>query len=252
MNNFCKKTTSLFVLLLGIILNSSLQGMKVNNISLKDITKRGLPISINFSEKNNIVVLEITNESFNTKGGSINSVHNLDKIFKEVVDISYLPANRQGCRILTCDTTINTYISLVGKKYMDIRAKNFMTYSKSILQSPLISMTSNEINFEDTFLTDTRTLNFMLDHPGSNYHIIQISFHKDPEKPTFITGSINLKDNEATQTLMLSNVKRVKLILDEKAWNDNNFYNHINKYQSMYLASFVFLFSLLLTYKNMS
>jgi hypothetical protein len=217
MNSFIKYNKQFFSLLLGVLLSSSLHAITFRNKPLGSIIQPGQVLSATFPE-NSFVMLEMGNDNFDINHDNINKLDNLKEIFQEVM------ANRSGSiSSRTCNISSNTinYNSsyLVGRERMNIQAKTSLQFTNCLLESPLISITGNEMNFVDSFLINPEILNIIVDYPGSDYDIIQILFHNQPENPTVTTGNIDLKNNQTTKQLVLSNVKEIRMQFNPQAWN---------------------------------
>jgi len=210
MNSFIKNNKQFFSLLLGLLLYSSLSAVTFRNEPLTDSVQPGEVLYATFPE-NYVAILEMDSDNFDIKCYNIEQLNNLKEVFKKVM------AGRSGAsvRSSTFNASANTidYNSsyLNGRECMHIQGKTSLQFIHCLLESPLISITGNKMNFADSFLINPEVLNINVDAPGSDYDSIQILFYDQPENPTFITGEIDLKDNQTTKKLAISNVKEIRV-----------------------------------------
>jgi hypothetical protein len=210
MVSFIKNNKHFFSLLLSILLNSSLHSITFRNQPLSNFINEGEVLRIRVPE-NNFVILETGCDNFDLSQGDIKQLNNLEEIFQEVM------AGRSGSSITSkkCDllsNTINANSSYTaGQEYINIQAKTSAQFINCLFESPLISISSNKMNFAHSFLINPKVLNIGLNPSGSDSNIIQIIFYDKTEKPTVINGEIDLKNNQTTKKLILSNVKEIKM-----------------------------------------
>lgn len=209
MNSFIKNNKRFFSLVLGLLLSSSLGAITFRNEPLTNFIKIGEALCADFPE-NSFVVLEIGTDNFDIYHSDINQLDNLKDIYQEVM------ANRSGTiSSTTCNISSNTINNnssyLVGRERMNIHAKTSLRFNHCLLESPLISITGSEMNFIDSFLINPNVLNIIIDYPESDYDVIQVIFYDQPESPTVITGEIDLKNNQTTKKIIVSNVKEIRV-----------------------------------------
>ena len=222
MNSFINHNKQFLSLLLGLLLSNSLHALTFRNRPLSDFVQPGQVLSIAFPE-NSVVQLKMEKNNFDVNGGDIKSLNNLKKVFEQVV------ADRGGSwqsRVVSLSGNILNQESsyFEGQENMHFQGKTALNFTRCLLKSPLISLASNEINFNDSFLIDPEVLDIVVDHPGSGYDIIRILFHGQPENPTVITGNIDFKDNQTAQSLLIGNVKKiiVQFVEDKNLFENSN------------------------------
>jgi len=218
MNSFIKNNKQFFSLMLGVLLSSSLHAITFRNQPLSNFIRTDQVLCVTFPE-NSFVILEMENDNFDIKDGDINKLDNL----KEVSEIVLF--NRSDAGIIsgrTCDISSKIFIDnagyLIGRERLNIQAKISLDCVNTRLESPLISITGNTMNFKNCFLINPQVLNVIGGYPESGYEAIQVIFHDQPENPTVIDGKIDLKDNQTKKELLLSNVKEIKIQFNPQAW----------------------------------
>lgn len=221
MNSFHKSAQQSFCLLLVMVLNASLNALTCRNKPLTDFIEHGKALC-GYIPENSIIMLDLENDNFDINHDSIDCIRYLKEVFQEIKD------RRSGASFNSkfldmSGATLNYNSSyLGGLEYIQLRGKTSLNFNRCLFESPLISITGNEINFCDCFLINPEILNIIIDYPGSGYDVIQLEFHKQSENPTIITGTIDLKNNETKKQLIISNVKEIRMqfvwdkILSEK------------------------------------
>ena len=208
MNSLIKNHKRFFSLLLGLLLYSSLSAVTLRNEPLTNFVQPGEVLYATFPE-NCFVILDMESDNFDISHSNIEQLDKLKEAFQEVM------AGRSGgsisSRTFNSSANIIDYNSsyLNGRECMNIQGKTSLQLIHCLLESPLISITGNKMNFFDSFLINTKVLNIKIDVPGSDYDIIQILFYDQPENPTVITGEIDLNNNQTTKRLIISNVKAI-------------------------------------------
>lgn len=210
MTNFINKNTRFLFLLLGVLLSSSLHAITFRNQPLSNFIKKGEVLYSTFP-KNSFAMLEIAWDNFDIREGNIEDIDNLEEIFHKVI------AGRSGCSISSRMVDLSSNIIdanssyYTGQEYINIQARTSLQFIHCLFQSPLISIGGNKMNFDDCFLINPKVLNINLNSSGSDYDIIQVLFYDQPKKPTVITGEIDLKNNQTTTKLIISNVKEIRV-----------------------------------------
>ena len=196
--------------MLGISLHSTLCAVTFKNEPLTNFIPTGKVFCAAIPE-NSVVALDMDSDNFDIKYENIGAIDNLKEVFQEVM------TGRSGCSVSgsgfnTSSKIINYNSSyLNGRESMNIKGTTSVQLIRCLLESLLISITGNKMNFVDCFLINPKVLNISVDAPGSNYEIIQILFYDHPENPTIITGEIDLNNNQPTKRLVISNVKEIKI-----------------------------------------
>jgi hypothetical protein len=209
MNGFIQKNKQLFFLVLTILLGSPLGAVTFRNQPISNFIEPGQSLCIEFPE-DSFVQLEVSNDTFDVRGGDIDKLEGLEKAFQLAMD------NRGGSiSSKTCNMSTNiiddTSSYLIGRENINIQARTSAQFSRCLFESPRISLAANEIRFNDSFLIKPEVLNIVVHHPESEYEIIQILFHDQPKNPSAITGAVDFKDKQKKQTLLISNVKEVRV-----------------------------------------
>ncbi len=210
MTNFINNNKRFFSLLLNILLNSSLCAITVGNQPLSNFIKNDQVLSATF-EENKFVILEIGWDNFDIKQGNIKDLDNLEEIFQKVT------AGRSGGSItsrqfnLSANIIDDTLSYYTAQEYINIHTRTSSQFINCLFESPLIGISGNKMNFADSFLINPKILNIGLNSSESDYNIIQVIFYDKSEKPTVITGEIDLKNNKTTKKLILSNVKEIRI-----------------------------------------
>ncbi len=242
MNDFTKNNKRFFSLVLGILLHGSLHAMTVYGKHLSDIVPQGQPLSITFLEKDDTVILKMRKGFFDAKSGR-DGIANLESSFKGVVangsHFSYT-----GTLNISCDKLDLNWSHLVAQDRMNITAKTSLELKKCLLQSPFISMVCNQMNFKDCFFVKPQILNIIGDCQDSDYNNIQVIFRDQSTIPTVMFGEIDLKDSEAIQQLVFTNVKEIRVLFNPQAWKKEN--KEIEKILEQHPFLAVFLLYLLM------
>ena len=210
MTNLIKNNKRFFFLILSVLLNNSLYALTFRNQPLSNFIKDGQVLCATFPE-NSFVMLETAWDNFDINQGNIKDLDNLEEIFQKIM------TGRSGSSINSkkCDLLSNTIYAnssyTAGQEYINIQAKTSAQFIHSFLESPLISITGSKMSFADSFLINPEVLNINLNSSGSDYDIIQVIFYNQPKKPTVITGEIDLKNDQTTKKLILSNVKEIRM-----------------------------------------
>lgn len=210
MLSFIKNNKGFFSLLLGLLLHSSLSAVTVRNEPLTNFVQPGEVLCASFPE-NSVVLLDMESDNFDISSYNIEQLDKLKEVFQKVM------AGRSGCsmssRTFNSSANIINYNSSYfnGRESMNIQGKTSLQFIHCLLESPLISITGNKMNFADSFLINPEVLNIIVATPGSDYDSIQILFYDQPENPTVITGEIDLNNNQSTKRLTISNVKEIRV-----------------------------------------
>jgi hypothetical protein len=210
MNSFAKNIQQLFSVLLALTLNSLLHAITFRNEPLTNFINPGEVLCAHFSE-NTFLILEMENDDFDIKEIDIHLLSDLEEVFEEVA------ANPSGpffkSKFLNMSGNILNYNSsyLGGREKIDLQGRTSSKFNRCLFESPLISITGDKMKFVDSFLINPEVLNIIIEHPGSEYEIIQLIFYEQPELPTFITGKIDLNNNKTAKQLIISNVKEIRM-----------------------------------------
>lgn len=219
MNNSYKNNKLLFSLLTSTLLSSSLGAMKVYNRPIKEIINPiDKPFSITFLEGDDGVLLKMEKENFDAKSGSSDAIEGLSRIFQIVNNNVCFSWSSKVCNILA-DTLDHCSTHFVGKERLGFQIKTSLNLSGCLIESPWISIVGSEMCFNDCFLINPQVLNIIGDCPESDYKIIQVIFRHQPEKPTIITGKIDLKDKQTTKSLILTNVEKITVQFNSHVWD---------------------------------
>lgn len=220
MNGFNKNNVLLFSLLMGVLFSNSLDAMKVYNQPLKEIvTSIEKPFSITFLEGDDTVLLKMEKENFDAKSGnSRDAIEGLDHVFKVVNSGVGFSCNSDVFSMLTNILDCSS-MHFVGKERIDFQTTTSLELRSCLIESPLVSIIGSKMHFNDCFLINPKILNIIADCPESDYKIIQIIFRDHFEKPTIITGEIDLKDKQTTKNLILTNVQKIIVEFNPHVWN---------------------------------
>lgn len=218
MNSFIKNNKQFFSLVLGVFLSSSLGAITVNDKPLEDIINPGQVLVATVEEKDKIVVLEMVNGDLAINQFEVDRISNLKLVFQQV------KGNTSGCissRTCNLSSNILNYNSsyLMGREDINIQARFSLNFIRCLLESPLINITGNTMNFDDCFLINPHVLNIMSNSTESNYKSIHILFYDQHEYPIILDGKIDLKDNKTPQKLIFSNVKEIRIHFNPQVWN---------------------------------
>ncbi len=218
MNSLIKNNKQFFSLALSLLLSSSLGAVTVNNMPLDTIISPGEVLCSTWEGKNNYIVLEMENGNLNINCYEIQEIGTLQEVFQEVMDNSSCPFNSKGSLVLSGNIMNNNLSYMIGEESIQLRVKKSLNFVNCVLRSPDISITGNEMNFDDCFLINPQVLSIVGDYPQSDYKVIQVIFHDQPEYPTLINGQIDFKDNQTTKKIIISNVKKIRV---QFIWDKN-------------------------------
>jgi len=209
MNGFYKKNGLVFVVVLGMLLNSSLHAVTINNQPLENIGDPANVFSSIFPE-NSYVRLAIEKDNLNIGNGSVDEIHGLKEVFQEVLEKSSCPFRSGGQLSMSCGTMERSWSRLHSGKAIDLTANVLLNMVNCLLDAPDVSIIGNNIHFRDCFFINTEVLTIVLNGPDLGC-TIQIEFYDQSENPTIIDGKIDLKNNEANNELIISNPKKMSL-----------------------------------------
>jgi hypothetical protein len=215
MNNFIKINKQFLSLILGLLLHSSLSAVTFRNEPLTNFIQPDEVLYATFPE-NSFVILEMENNNFDIRHKNISVIPNLKEVFLEAIDKNYCWFKAKGPFTFSTDILNRNKSHVIGEDCLNFHIRTSSMLINCLFECPSISITSNKMDFDDCFLIKPQVLNIIGDYPESGYDIIQVLFYDQPENPTIISGAIDLKDNQTTKRLIISNVKeiRVKFIWD--------------------------------------
>lgn len=214
MNGFLKNGGWLFSLALGILLHGSLHAMIVYGKHLSDVVPQGEVFLIRFLATDDNVLLKMGKKIFDARSGR-DGILNLEPTFEQVVAHKFPFSDTRN---MSDDTVDLSWRHLLAQDKMNITAKTSLKLKKCLLESPFISMTSNQMDFIDCFFVRPQVLDIIGNCKNSNYNTIRIIFRDQPTIPTVMCGKIDLKDDETIQELFFSNVKEVQVLFNPQAW----------------------------------
>ena len=216
MNGFIQNNKQFFSLALAAFLGNSLCAVTFRNEPLTNFVTPGKILYADFPE-DICLLLEIENDNFDIKEINITDLQGLQEVFEDATN-TCSGGFRSGKSLHLSSNIMNyTGSCLAAEENINLTARTSGQFNRCIFESPFISITGNKLNFDDCFLLEPEILNIVINHPESDYKVIQIIFHEQPEQPTIITGGIDLTDSESKKRLIISNVKEVRM---QFAWKE--------------------------------
>ena len=209
MNSFYKTNGLVFGVALGMLLNSSLDAITINNQPLENIGDPANVFSSTFPE-NSYVRLAIEKDNLHIGNGPVDEIHGLKDVFQEVLENSNCPLSSGGQLSMSFGTIERSWSRLRSGKSIDLTANVLLSMVNCLLDAPDVSIAGNNIHFRDCFLINTEVLTIILNDPVLGC-TIQIEFYDQSENPTIIDGNIDLKNNQANNELIISNPKKMNL-----------------------------------------
>ena len=221
MNSFNKNNISLFVLLLGIALNSTLHAVTINNQSIDSIIKPGEVITLTFPERDNYIVCDIKNNNIDIKSLEFTPLSSPENDLKELFKKYSLSSIGLKSSDILPNKRINRNSHIIGDR-INIKSKKNIILTDCLLESPNIVIYGNQMSFQDCFLINPQFLSLSIDSSRSNYQTIQILFQDQTHIPTLFSGSIDFDFrwiSFSENRLYLTNVKEISIEFNPCVWD---------------------------------
>jgi len=216
---FSKNIATISKLFLSVsLLCNSLYGITINGKSLHSLIQPGESVSISFKDKDDCTFFAIENGNITTKGTHISNIANLQEIYQEI-------RNHKGGSWISKVSDISVNVFQHGSHFaaterMNIRANTSADFIRCLIESPKISITGNQMNFDDCFLINPNELYIFPVSSDSDIAAMRITFNGNATHPTLMSGPLNLNKNESTGSLLLTNVNNITIQFSEKVWNN--------------------------------